>query len=192
MSFDEIKTPQELLKFMDIIEYGFVSKDGIKYGSWDEEEFEKNVITKWHLESPEKLILNKYGHCFDQVELERAWFTKNNYKFHTYYIMFFLDYPNDYSTHTFLIYEENKKFYLFEHADYFNRGIHEFSTLELALQSEMQYHLNINSQYNPINEKIINSLHIYEYDNIPYDINFNDFINLILNQNKALNIKIKQ
>ena len=56
----------------------------------------------------------------------------------------------------------------------------------------MQYHLNINSQYNPINEKIINSLHIYEYDNIPYDINFNDFINLILNQNKALNIKIKQ
>ena len=74
---NKIKTPEELLTFMDCINYGFTDKDGINY---TDEQFEENVFDKWYLSSPERLLKVKYGHCFDQVELEREWFTKKNYK----------------------------------------------------------------------------------------------------------------
>ena len=45
------------------------------------------------------------GNCFDQTELERDWFTKNNYYVETYFEMVNLDYKNAYPTHSFLIYK---------------------------------------------------------------------------------------
>lgn len=180
MKYEEIKSPEKLLSFMDIIEYGFVDEDGKKYGSWNEEEFEKNVLTKWRLSSPTELINNGYGHCFDQVELERDWFTKNNYNAKTYYIMFLFDKPNDYSTHTFLIYEDNNKWYIFEHSDYFDRGIHEFNTLNDALIYKMNKHIEYNKKYNKIDVEILKRLHIFEYNKPNSKITFKEFIDNIL------------
>ncbi len=180
MNYKEVKNPDELLIFMDSIEYGFVDNDNYKYGSWNEEEFEETVITKWHLSSPERLIEVGYGHCFDQVELERDWFAKHNYNFKTYYIMFLFDYPNDYSTHTFLIYEENNKWCLFEHSDYYDRGIHKFNTLEDALKYKMKRHIESNKKYNVVTDEEISHLHIWEYDKPKNNSNFNEFIDNIL------------
>lgn len=180
MEYNNIKKPSELLEFMNNIEYGFVDKDGKKYGSWNEEKFESNVTTKWFLSSPERLLKVGYGHCFDQVELERSWFIKHNYNFKTYYMMFLFNEPNNYSTHTFLVYEENNKWYLFEHSDYYDRGIHEFNTLNEALKYKLQKHIEYNRQYNEINQDVISHLHIYEYEKPDYNINFNEFIDNIL------------
>lgn len=191
MKYDEIKSPFELLNFMDIIEYGFVDDEGNKYGSWNEDEFEENVITKWHLSSPEKLLEAGYGHCFDQVELERSWFNKNNYNFKTYYMMFLFDYKNDYSTHTFLVYEENKKWYLFEHSDYFERGIKEFNTLEEALKYKLQKHIEYNRQYNKVEKEELEHLHLYEYQNPSYNLTFNEFIDYILEKGQDIKINLE-
>ena len=173
----EIKTPEELLKFMDIINYGFTDEENNNY---TDTEFEKNVFQKWRLSSPERLLKVKYGHCFDQVELEREWFTKNNYKIHTYYMMFLLPYENPFSTHTFLVYEDNNKYYLFEHSDYFNRGIHEYNTLDELLNSETKHHLNTNLKDNKMTKEEQDSLVIYEYSKPEYNIDMLTFINNIL------------
>lgn len=186
MKYEDIKTPFELLDCMDDIEYGFQDDEGNKYGSWDEEQFEKNVVTKWKLSSPERLLKVKIGHCFDQVELERDWFSKNNYNFRTYYIMFLFDEPNDYSTHTFLIYEEDGKWKIFEHSDYFNRGIHEFLSLEEALKYEMNHQIQMNRKYNKIDREVIKHLHVFEYSKPEYEINFYAFIDRILEENNDI------
>lgn len=191
MKYEDIKKPAELLQFMDIISYGFQDDEGKKYGSWNEEEFEKEVVTKWKLSSPERLLKVKIGHCFDQVELERDWFLKHKYNFKTYYIMFLLDEPNDYSTHTFLLYEENNKWNLFEHSDYFNRGIHEFSSLEEALKYEINHHVEMNRKYHEMDEEILKHLHVYQYEQLRYNVSFNEFIGTILEEGIEVRIDVK-
>ena len=180
---NKIKTPEELLTFMDCINYGFTDKDGINY---TDEQFEENVFDKWYLSSPERLLKVKYGHCFDQVELEREWFTKKNYKIHTYYIMFLLPYKNPFSTHAFLAYEKNGKYYLFEHSDYFNRGIHEYKSLEKLLNKEMKHHLEFNLKSAKMTKEEINSLTIYEYPRPEYNISMDEFINNTLENGKII------
>ena len=51
------------------------------YGPWNNQEFQQGCQTNWRLSSPERLIKVRYGHCFDQVELERDWFNNHNYNF---------------------------------------------------------------------------------------------------------------
>ena len=176
-----INTPEELLEYMDIINYGFTFNNKI----YLDKDFENNIL-KWKLSSPERLLKEKYGHCFDQVELEREWFTKHNYKVYTFYIMFLLPYENPYTTHTFLVYEDNNKYYHFEHSDYYNRGIHEYNTLDELLDSEINNHLKSNQKDNKMTKEEINSLVIYEYQKPPYNIGFLDFINNILNNGKKI------
>lgn len=186
MKYENVNSPNELMSFMNSIEYGFVDSAGNKYGSWNEDEFEKNVQTKWHLSSPERLIEVGYGHCFDQVELERDWFSKHNYNYKTFYIMFLFDHPNDYSTHTFLVYEDNNKWYLFEHSDFYDRGIHEFNSLKDALIYKMNLHIEYNKKYNQVGEEEINHLRVFEYDKPISNLSFNDFIDFILDNGKDI------
>lgn len=186
--YENIKTPQELLTYMDNINYGFTDSTGNNYGSWDEKKFEENVFKKWTLSSPERLIKVKHGHCFDQVELERDWFTKHNYIIHTYYIMFVLPYENPYTTHTFLIYEENSKYYYFEHSDYYNRGIIEFDSLEEALLYRQRKQISSNKEQHNMTEEEISSLKIFEYSKPPYGITMDDFITLILKTGQEIDL----
>lgn len=175
MKYEDVKTPEELLSFMDIIEYGYKTLDGKEFGSWNESEFEENILN-WTLSSPERLLSVKLGHCFDQVELERDWFLKHNYKIKTYFMMFLLEEKNDYPTHTFLTYENNGKWYLFEHADYYNRGIHEFNTIDELLESAMKRQI----EYAEATDEIANTLKIIEYSQPAYNITFMEFINSII------------
>lgn len=189
--YEEINTPEELLQFMDNIKYGFTDEEGKNYGSWNEEEFEDNVFTKWHVSSPERLIKVGYGHCFDQVELERDWFTKHGYKVHTYYMMFVLPYENPFSTHTFLIYEKENKYYYFEHSDYSNRGIHAFDSLEEALAFEKKHQIEHNQKRNPMTQEEIASLKLYEYQKPKENSTMREFIDTILDTGKETIVDIE-
>ena len=125
MKYNDIKTPEQLLKYMDEnIKYGFVDDNEKIYGPWNNQEFQQGCQTNWRLSSPERLIKVRYGHCFDQVELERDWFNNHNYNFKTFYIMFELPFNNSYSMHTYLVFEKDGKYYYFEHSDFKNRGMH--------------------------------------------------------------------
>lgn len=192
MEYKDIKTPEQLLKYMDEnIKYGFVDNDGKTYGPWDNEEFQHGCQTKWRLSSPERLIKVKYGHCWDQVELERDWFKHHNYNFKTFYIWFELPYDNHYSTHTYLVFERNGKYCYFEHSDFNNRGIHEFTSYEEAINYQKEKHIEYNRQRNPINEEILNCLHIYEYGSQAYGITMDEFIDAILENAKEVGNKTK-
>ena len=180
MEYRNVTTPQELLEFMDIIEYGY-SVNGKKYGYFNEEEFELH-INEWKLSSPENLLQTKIGHCYDQVELERDWFKKHGYKFHTYFTIFL--YSDKYTSHTFLIYEDNDKYYYFEHSWGIMKGIYEFNSLSEAYCFVIKKHLESN---NPDLEDIDNLI-LREYKDIKYNIGFEKFINDIIDLGVVVDI----
>jgi hypothetical protein len=111
-----IQTPNDILDLM---------KD-IKYDNFTDE-------TKYIIKSPEELLKTKSGICYDQVELERQYFSKLNYEFKTFFAYEKLP-LDDNRTHTFLIYKENNKYYWFEHSWGPYKGIHGgFSSYEECL-----------------------------------------------------------
>lgn len=191
MKYNDVKTPEQLLKYMnDNINYGFVDDNEKKYGPWNNQEFQENCQTKWHLSDPKRLIEVGYGHCWDQVELERDWFKTHNYNFKTFYIWFELPYDNSYSTHTYLVFERDKKYYYFEHSDFNNRGIYEFETYQDAIRYQKEKHIENNKQRNSIDDEILNYLRIYEYSEPTYGCTMNEFINDILKNAKEITDKI--
>lgn len=184
MKFEDVKTPEDLFTFMEKhIQYGFVDGSGKIYTpSESEEKFDEDCKSVWRLASPEDIIKNGYGQCWDQVELERYWFLENGYKIKTLYIWFELDFINPYNTHTYLIYEEGDKFCLFEHADEENKGIRKFDSYKDALYHQMGNHIRSNNRVRPMGKDIIECLHIYEYAQPPYGLEAFEFIDFILDE----------
>lgn len=128
--FDELKIPSDLMKFMDDnITYGFVGKNGKKYIDQDEK-WQKDWFSECVIQSGDEILITKCGTCWDQVELERKWFAKHNYKFKTIFSIFEMNKPNNYPTHTFLAFKDNNKWYWFEHSFGSYKGIHKFSSLK--------------------------------------------------------------
>ena len=89
----------EIMKLMNKINYGWMDKEGIKHID-DFDTFSSDYI----LQSPENIIKNKIGVCWDQVELERYYFNKFNFSIKTFFIVYYDD--NICPTHTFLIFEK--------------------------------------------------------------------------------------
>jgi|GEM_PF-922957 len=129
IEFENLKTPSDLLAFMDGIEYGFVGNDGEKYSEQDER-FRDSWYPKCIVQSGDELLESRCGTCWDQVELERKWFKEHAYQFVTIFSWFEVKKPNNYPNHTFLAFNDNEKWYWFEHAYSGNRGIHEFAALD--------------------------------------------------------------
>lgn len=196
VEYEKVNTPEELMLFMNkYIKYGFHGIDGVNYtndGSNEQNEiFQKAVGSVYGLASPDYLLTYGIGHCWDQVELERDWFTKHNYEFKTNFIWFLFDYDNNYSTHTYLIYKDKitNEYCLFEHADYDNRGIHRFKSYKEAVIFQMNKHIEYNKkQGNLINEEVLSHLHIYEYIKPKYGINMIEFLDNILESKDITNI----
>ena len=179
MNFEDIKTPQELYKYMDEnIEYGFLGKDGKIYKSNDLE-FDTKWLDYYILEKPEEVINNKIGICWDQVELERMWFEKNNFEYKTYFEMVNLDYENNYSTHTFLIYREDNKWYYFENADYDNKGIFEFNTIEELLEFQKEKYI-IHLKEENIKDEELDKIIRVEYEKPNNHISASEYIEYVL------------
>ena len=156
---NDIKSPEELLKYMDNITYGFIDKNGKKhYDEWD------NWYEECIIQNGEEVLKSNIGSCWDQVEFERLWFKENNYNFKTIFIWFELNRENNLPTHTFLIYEKDNKYYWFEHAFELYRGIKEFKSEKEAIKyvKEKQIEYVLNNKYS-FNEKDIDCLKAYEY-----------------------------
>lgn len=89
---------------MKDIEYGWVDKHNNKH-SVVNEKYANNYI----MQSPNEVIKNKIGVCWDQVELERYYFKGNDWNVKAYFIVY--DDGDKCPTHTFLTYEKNNKYY---------------------------------------------------------------------------------
>lgn len=129
MKYEDINTPEELLKYMDNITYGFISNEGKIYTEPDSDEYKKNWYIKGIVQDGEGVINSHIGTCYDQVELERKWFDEHFYSYKTYFIWYEHDTDKSLPTHTFLVYKKDNKYYWFEHSFKSNKGIHEFYNL---------------------------------------------------------------
>lgn len=158
---NNIKTPEELYEYMSInITYGYIDKNN---------EYNYYIDDDYHLLSPEEFERCKVGICWDQVEFERKFFEDHNYKFGTYSIVHYTE--NKCPDHTFLIYEDNNKFYWFENSWTPYVGIHEYNTLLEALtdiRTKFIEH-DLNNEYVPRN------LCIFKYDKPKYGLSISEF-----------------
>lgn len=175
---ENIKSPEELLNYMDNnISYGFIGKNGNKYTNMFSEEW-NDWYNEYYLQSGEEVLNSKVGTCWDQVELERLWFEKNNYKYKTIFIWFEVERENNLPTHTFLIYEKDNKYYWFEHSFEAQKGIHEFNSekdaIEFIKSKQIEY-AKMNN--NDITDENIKTLAAYEYSKPQSHLSVDEYLN---------------
>ena len=132
----KIKTPQELMKFLDNnITYGVISSTGEIITNSNDVAFQNICNNDWRTQDAQTILQNRIGHCYDQVEIEREWFEINHYNFKTIWILAYQNtVENSGCCHAYLVYEQNNCWHIFEHADFDNKGIHSFKTLNEALR----------------------------------------------------------
>lgn len=146
----------EIMEMMNNIEYGCIDR---KKSIID---YEAN-IENYALMSPKEVIENKVGVCWDQVELERYYFKNMGFKLSTYYMCYFDE--DMCPTHTFLVYEDNNKFYWFEHSWEIFRGVHEYKNFNSLINDIRCKFMKF---YNFKNE---DNLIVYKYDKPKYGLN---------------------
>lgn len=107
------------------IEYGFKDKDGINL--INSEKWDTNFSSFYYLLSPEELLRSKCGVCWGQVELERRLFSDFGIGCNAYFI--YINDKKELPSHTFLTFQQNSKYYRFEHSWHDMGGIHEYNSL---------------------------------------------------------------
>lgn len=159
-------TDFEIMTLMKSIEYGWVDKEFKKHQLVDE-----NFSENYRLQSPNEVLKNKIGVCWDQVELERYYFKGNDWNVRTFFLV---HYDNDKCpSHTFLTFKKDYKYYWFEHSWEKFRGVHQYTTMrELLLDVRdkfIKYQLN--------NNYTSNNLVLHEYKKPRYHISVQEFYN---------------
>ncbi len=154
----------QLMDLMDNIEYGWLDKENKKCV-----EMGKKFLDNYRLASPKEVLQNKVGICWDQVELERYYLSRTNWKIKTFCLIY-KDGNND-PTHTFITFEKKNKFYWFEHAWDKCRGMHEYTTLKKMLKDvELQF-IKIELKSNVIKQNLL----LYEYRKPKSHLNCQEF-----------------
>lgn len=157
---------QKIMDKMNEIQYGYKDIYPDNDENWD-----NNFQNYYHLQSPNELLKTKFGVCWDQVELERYYFKQNNINCMSYFIV---EYDGkEYPTHTFMVVQEDNKYFWFEHSWEPYRGIHEYSTLKLLL-------LDVKDKFNKMLKKrniSIEEVVIYEYSEPNSNLNSEQFFN---------------
>lgn len=163
----------KIMDELNNIQYGFLDVNNLNLIE-DEEIWEKDFSTFYHLQSPVELRQSKVGVCWDQVELERELFSKTSYIFTTYFI--YIKEGDMLPSHTFLVYEDQGKYYWFEHSWNEYRGIHEYTDLDNLLLDV------VNKFYKSHPEVSVDSkYYLYKYDRPKYGISCDEFYKYIEN-----------
>lgn len=142
-------SPGELYTYIKSnIQYGFVDKNGGKYYPADFENID--IDSLYILQSPKQVIENKCAWCWDVVEFLRCFLDTKKLYNETYYI----EYKNDdlkiHHTHTFIIFNQNGKWYNIEDNSSSNkRGVFEYNSKEEVIKTvSNSFKSWIKEQYN--------------------------------------------
>ena len=155
---------KDALNIMDDITYGWVDKNKHIH-LLDNALF----LDNYRLQTPQEILKNKVGVCWDQVELERYLFKNNAWNIKTYFIVHYDDVICP--THTFLTFEKNNKYYWFEHAWEKFRGIYEYNSLDELLKDVKNKFIKNELKNNYQKDKLI----IYEYKKPNYHLSVAEF-----------------
>lgn len=127
-----ISSPQDLMDYFEKnMQYGFV--EGKKIYTESEPNFQEEMDKHYKLRLGEDFLKNKYGVCWDFCVLEREFLRQAGIENQCYFIEGFLNRQDGGPTHTFAIYKQGKKWLWFEYSWFCYRGIHEYDSLEEAL-----------------------------------------------------------
>lgn len=177
--YEEISTPEELLEWMKNITYGYLGKN--KLHTYQEQDFNDVWYDEYMLSTPQEVIENKIGNCWDQTELERIWFIKHNYKVKTIYVMVNLPYENIYPTHSYLIYQDkDNSWNWFENSDFNNRGIYKKTTLEEIILFQLTKYKEFLKTFN-IKDEELEKIIIKVYEKPDYHITAEEYIKHVIN-----------
>ncbi len=124
-------TVLKILKTMDNINYGFTDIDGNIYEP-NKKNYREVFPTRYRLKRNDELLKTNYGVCWDQVELERYLLESDGIECSSYGIVCYDD--NLDPTHTFIVVNDDKKYYWVDHAWQIYSGISEYDTLLELLQ----------------------------------------------------------
>lgn len=140
-----ITTPKKLLEFCrNKLNYGFTYRG--KIYTDNKPDFNDNMNKFYKLRKGENFIKSGYGVCWDFCEFERDFFVNTGIKHECYFIVNFLIRVQGGPTHTFLIYEQNGKWFWFEYAWFNYRGIWQYNSREDALCDIVNKFINLNAQ----------------------------------------------
>lgn len=153
-----------MLEKMATIQYGFVNREKKVFLN-DEDMIENHYC----LETPEELLESKVGVCWDQVELERYWFTKAKIPFQTFCFIAYHD--SSCPTHTFLVYQEKNHYFWFEHSWAIFAGIHEYPSLTALLKDIKKRFLVTEVTAKGIEAEVI----LYQYSKPPIHASVSNF-----------------
>jgi hypothetical protein len=184
--FEDIKSPEELLVYMENIKYGYVGKNNHKIYDYDDKDFDMDFEKEYYLQTPEQLLKSKHGVCWDQVELERDWFLKHHYDFKVFYLAFLKEAANNLPTHTFLTYKKNDKRYWFEHSFGDCKGIHEYENLKELMDDVKKKHLLHAIKEGGVEEKDFNDLRFCEYEVPAFSCSPNEFMENMVKNHEPL------
>lgn len=189
-----IKTPDELMNFMNRnIIYGVIDNCNKFYDS-NSNDFQRICNEEWKFKKGYDVMLSGVGHCWDQTELERDWFSKNDYEYKTLFVFFEHNSEYAYGCHTYLIYKDKdtNKFCWFEHADRHNRGIHSFNSYEECIIAQMNKHFAYNASLGfPMNDAVKSLFRVYEYTQPELESNNDTYWNNIFENGKDITFHIQ-
>lgn len=148
---NKLNTPEKLSSYMKAnIKYGYLRRDTNKVETNDFD----NFYLKYSLMSPKEVYESGVGICWDQTLFEKYVFDNIIKKYD--YKIFFLQQENiNESTHTFLVYTKNNKYYYFENAFEECAGIKEFKSYDEAISYVAD---NIRKSEGPDNGIYVNDL----------------------------------
>ena len=181
MTFQEVKTPEQLMTCLDQnFEYGVIDNSGNKCSDSNSNEFQLICDTQWKLRSVEEMLKDGVGHCYDQVEIERDWFTKKGFEVKTFWISAYQEeIENSGFSHAYLIYQDNGMWKLFEHSDFFNRGIYTFKTIKDAVKWQSEHQIKFAENcVKPLKQY---TTCIKEYNKPPANVNMQEYLQFIDN-----------
>ena len=181
MNFDKIQSPQQLMQFLDNnISYGVVDKNGIVYNDSSSDDFQRVCNTEWRVQSVNQIISSGVGHCYDQVEVEREWFKSKGYQYVTVWVCAYQQgIENSGFSHSYLVYSDNDKWYLFEHADCSNKGILEFDSLQNAVKFQAENQIKYATSCIKPQDKYSLCIKVFDKPNI--GLNMQQYLNFIDN-----------
>lgn len=148
--------------------YGWIDQDGNKH-------YGINDAVNYSLQTPEELMTNQIGNCWDITELCRCFFENMTSLYYETYYIYYEDNKGCPSHSILIYYDQNKVFWfepMFNDDTFYYSGIHEYNNI-LELLDDVKkcfikyslLHNYFDENYNPDN------IYIYKYSKPEYHIN---------------------
>ncbi len=132
-----LKTPKDLMNYFQTnMKYGFTYRK--KVFTDMQQDFQKNMDRFYKLRVGDDFLKSGYGVCWDFCELEREFFLSKSIEHECFFIESFVNRQEGGPTHTFALFQENGKWFWFEYAWAFYRGIWQYSSKQEALKDVVE------------------------------------------------------